>query len=92
MTENIAATMADFLAHKRALGRKYQTEGKTLHLLLAFTDQHAVIELPGLTPRLLDEFVASRPRPRARSFNHLVGVIRGFLDWAVSQQRLDAAP
>ena len=92
MTENIAATMADFLAHKRALGRKYQTEEKTLHLLLAFTDQHAVIELPGLTPRLLDEFVASRPRPRARSFNHLVGVIRGFLDWAVSQQRLDAAP
>lgn len=92
MTENIATTMADFLAHKRALGRKYQTEGKTLHLLLAFTDQHAVIELPGLTPRLLDEFVASRPRPRARSFNHLVGVIRGFLDWAVSQQRLDSAP
>lgn len=92
MTENIAAVMADFLAHKRALGRKYQTEEKTLHLLLAFADQHAVIDLSGLTPGLLDEFVASRPRPRARSFNHLVGVVSGFLDWAVSQRRLEAAP
>ncbi|TFD70136.1 tyrosine-type recombinase/integrase [Cryobacterium sp. Hb1] len=96
MTENIAADMEAFLAHKRALGRKYQTEERTLHLLLAFADLHAVIDLPGLTPGLLDEFVVSRPRPRARararSFNHLVGVVSGFLNWAVSQQRLDAAP
>lgn len=47
MTENIAAAIEGFLAHKRALGRKYQTEERTLHLLLAFADQHAVIDLPG---------------------------------------------
>ena len=92
MNDSLATDVADFLAHKRALGRKYQTEESTLRLLLAFADQHAVGDLPGLTPCLLEEFVASRPRPRARSFNHLVGVLGCFLDWAVTQQRLDASP
>jgi integrase len=92
MNDSLATAVADFLAHKRALGRKYQTEEATLHLLLAFADQRGVSDLPGLTACLLEEFVASRPRPRARSFNHLVGVLGCFLDWAVTQQRLDASP
>ena len=92
MSENLAADVAAFLAHKRALGRKYLSEEATLHLLLVYTDQHGVTELAGLTPRLLDEFVASRPRRRARSFNHLIGVLGTFLDWAVSQQLLPASP
>jgi integrase len=37
-------------------------------------------------------FVASRPRARARSINHLVGIVCCFLDWAVAQQRLHASP
>lgn len=92
MNDNITTAVADFLAHKRALGRKYQTEEATLRLLLAFADRHAVADLRGLTPSLIDEFVASRPRPRARSFNHLVGILGCFLDWAVMQQRLQASP
>jgi len=89
---NLATTTADFLAHKRALGRKYLTEEATLRLLLAFADEHGVAQLQELTPTLLDAFVASRPRSRARSFNHLVGILGCFLDWAVTQQRLDASP
>ena len=92
MNDSIATAVADFLAHKRALGRKYQTEEATLRLLLAFAAQHGVDELRQLTPSLLDELVASRPRERARSFNHLVGVLGCFLDWAVTQQRLEASP
>lgn len=92
MSANLAAVVTDFLAHKRALGRKYLSEEATLRLLLAFTDQHGVTGLAGLTPLLLDEFVASRPRHRARSFNHLVGVLGSFLDWAASQQLLDGPP
>lgn len=87
---DLASAVADFLAHKRALGRKYLSEEATLHLLLAFADQHGVTELSGLTAPLLDDFVAFRPRHRARSFNHLLGVLGMFLDWAVSQQRLEA--
>lgn len=92
MSENLAADVAAFLAHKRALGRKYLSEEATLHLLLVYMDQHGVTVLGGLTPRLLDDFVASRPRRRARSFNHLIGVLGTFLDWAVSQQLLTASP
>lgn len=92
MNDSLATAVADFLTHKRALGRKYQTEEATLRLLLAFADQHGVEDLRQLTPSLLDEFVASRPRERARSFNHLVGILGCFLDWAVTQQRLEASP
>lgn len=92
MSSPLAAAVADFLAHKRALGRKYQTEEATLRLLLGFADQHGITTLHQLTPRLLDDFVASRPRQRARSFNHLVGILGCLLDWAVTQQRLDASP
>lgn len=89
MSENLAVVVVDFLAHKRALGRKYLNEEATLHLLLVFAEQHLVADLADLTPVLLDEFVASRPRNRARSFNHLVGVLGTFFDWAASQQLLD---
>jgi integrase len=92
MSDSLAGAVADFLAHKRALGRKYQTEEATLRLLLAFADERGVEHLRQLTPLLLDEFVASRPRERARSFNHLVGILGCFLDWAVTQQRLEGSP
>ena len=92
MSTSLDTTVADFLAHKRALGRKYRTEEATLRLLLAFGNQHGVTEVKQLTSSLLDAFIASRPRPRARSFNHLVGILGCFLDWAVSQQRLDTSP
>lgn len=92
MSENLVTAVAEFLAHKRALGRKYRTEEATLRLLLAFAERHGVAQLRQLTSVLLDEFVASRPRTRARSVNHLVGVLGCFLDWAVSQQRLPVSP
>lgn len=92
MNGDLATAVAEFLAHKRALGRKYLTEEATLRLLLAFAERHGVADLRQLTPALLDEFVASRPRTRSRSFNHLVGVLGCFLDWAVTQQRLQVSP
>jgi integrase len=92
MNTSLATTVTCFIAHKRSLGRKYLTEEKTLRLLVAFCNQHGVTALEELTSSLLDAFIASRPRARARSFNHLVGILGCFLDWAVSQQRLEASP
>ena len=92
MSTSLATTVAGFLAHKRALGRKYLTEEATLRLLVTFCNQHGVTELEELTSSLLDAFIASRSRTRARSFNHLVGVVGNFLAWAVSQQCLEASP
>ena len=88
----VATTVSDFLAHKRALGRKYLSEEATLRLLLSFCASHGVTEMEELTSVFLDAFVASRPRARARSFNQLGVILGGFLDWAVSQQRLAISP
>lgn len=92
MNTSLGTCVADFLAHKRALKRKYLTEEATLRLLLVYCNQHGVTELEELTSSLLDAFIASRPRARARSFNHLVGILGCFLDWSVSQQHLEASP
>lgn len=92
MNDVLTTAVADFLAHKRALGRKYQTEEATLRLLLGFADRHGVAHLHQLTAALLEEFIASRPRQQARSFNHLVGTLGCFLDWSVTQQRLGTSP
>lgn len=92
MNDSLTAAVGDFLAHKRALGRKYLTEEATLRLLLGFADEHGIVGLHELTATLLERFVASRPRHRARSFNHLVAVLGGFLDWTVVQGRLEASP
>ena len=94
MTENLGCVVEQFLAHKRTLGRKYLSEEAELRLLVRFAEQHHVDRLDQLTAALLDDFLASRPRSRPRSFNHLLGVVRGLLDWAVTYellQRLAAA-
>lgn len=92
MSDTIACAVADFVAHKRALGRVYRTEEATLCLLVDFAAVHGIGDLHELTGPQLDDFVASRPRARARSFNHLVGILGCFLDWAVTQGRLDTSP
>ena len=91
-SESIELAVERFLVHKRALGRKYLSEQAELRLLVAFVREQGVVWLDELTPALLDDFLGSRPRSRPRSFNHLLGVISGLLDWAVSQQLLVVSP
>jgi integrase len=92
MSSALELAVADFLAHKRALGRKYLSEEATLRLLVAFARTKDARELHDLTPVLIDDFVASRVRERARSFNAMVGILGCFFDWAIGQQRLAASP
>lgn len=92
MTGSLGSVVEDFLAHRRALGRKYHSEERELALLLRFADQHHVRRLDQLSPALLEEFLASRPRSRPRSFNHLLGVVGGLMQWAVAQDLLAVSP
>ena len=89
---SLELTVSRFVEHKRALGRKYKSEEAELRLLVRFAEAHAVIRLEQLTPVLLDDFLASRSRPRPRGFNSLLGVVRRLLDWAVAHELLDASP
>ena len=91
-SESIELAVERLIAHKRALGRKYVSEQRELRLLVRFAAEHGAVCLDDLTPALLDGFLASRPRQRPRSFNHLLGVVGCLLDWAVSQQLLTLSP
>lgn len=90
--ENLDRVVCRFVEHKRAHGRKYKTEEAALRLLVHFCAEQGVRRLSELTPVLLDEFLASRPRRRPRSFSHLLGAVRCLLEWAVSQQLLEVSP
>jgi integrase len=92
MSENLETAVERFLQHTRALGRKYHSEEHELRLLVRFASEHRARQLGQLTPALLEDFLASRPRSRPRSFNHLLGVVAGLLDWAVTHELLEVSP
>jgi integrase/recombinase XerD len=60
-----------FLAYKRALGRRYYVEEKTFALLDGYLQKHCIVTLSEITPTFIEQFLLSRPRPRPRSYNHL---------------------
>jgi integrase len=88
----LASEMREFVDAKRALGRRYETEERQLRTFDAFLVQHQVASAGAVTPALIETFLASRSRPRPRSHNELIGVIRRLFDWMVRQGRLPASP
>ncbi|HEX05631.1 MAG TPA: integrase, partial [Bacteroidetes bacterium] len=81
-----------YLDFKRATGHKFNTEEATIHLFDRFLSEFPVINRADLTPPIIETFLASRPRTRPRSFNHLLGVLRCFFAWMVIQGRLTYSP
>lgn len=92
MTDELESTVTAYLAHKRALGRKFDNEERHLALLVAFAHEHGLEQLHQLDPAVLESFFSSRPRARPRSFNVLVSIVGCFLEWAVAQEMLPASP
>lgn len=91
-TSALASEMATFVDAKRALGRRYGNEERALRLFDRFLAQAGVHGPAEVTPAVVEAFLRSRPRPNARSFNHLLGVIRGLFAHLVRQERLDRSP
>lgn len=70
-----------YLTAKRALGMRFANEERTLRLLDRFAAAKKLGTVGEVTPAVVDEFLASRPRHSARSYNHLQGTVRRLLDW-----------
>jgi site-specific recombinase XerD len=81
-----------FLAYKRSLNRKYATEEAALRLLERFLADSRIQTLAAVTSRDIDCFLASRPRARPRSHNHLLGVLQRFFAWLVIQDVVATTP
>ena len=88
----IAVPVQAYLDHKRALARKYLNEEMGLRLFDRFLIDEQVDELGAIDAALIERFLASRKRSPARSYNHLLSVIRGFFEWLVLQEQLPDSP
>jgi len=88
----LADAITRFVAHKRALRRKYDTEQAALRLLDRFLAEQEIPRIGDVTPKLIEAFMASRPRCRPRSYNHLLGTVRRLFQWLVQQEELDQSP
>lgn len=84
--------IADFVAHKRALARKYEVETKTLALFVRCLAAQEITDITAVTPQVIEAFLASRPRTTPRSYNHLLGVLRVFFAWCVDFERCPTSP
>jgi site-specific recombinase XerD len=83
---SLADPLCQFLRFKQALNRKYRTEAAALRLFDGYLCKHNVADWQAIDSAMIDDFLKSRPRARPRSYNHLLGVLHRFFDFAIMQQ------
>ncbi len=88
----LAAEITDFLRHQRSLGKRFINEERALRLFDRYLLDGKVGTLTEITPLLIDSFLASRPRSRPRSYNHLLSVVGRLFKWLVRQERFPQSP
>lgn len=88
----LAEPIAQFLAHHRALGKRFDTEAATLQLLERYLLEQQITALEAITAALLEAFLSTRPRASARSYNHLLNVLQRFFAWLERQGLLCPNP
>ena len=88
----LADDIRNYLQYKRGLGHKFETEEGGLRLFDRYLDEQHVAKVTAITLPLIEAFLATRPRRNARSYNHLLGVVRCFFGWLVVQERIQDSP
>ena len=88
----LAPHIERFLSHHRALGKRFDTEESALRLLDRFVHERDVNTLVQITPWMLEAFLRSRPRTRARSHNHLLNTLQRLFRWLVAQGVIASSP
>jgi len=81
----LAEPIRSFVEYKRALNRKYRPESAALRLFDGYLCEHNATGWNSINSSLVEDFLQSRPRSRPRSYNHLLGVLHRFFEWAVLQ-------
>lgn len=88
----LSSSITRYLATKRALGCRFDTEDRVLRLLDRYLVEQAVPSIADINAECLEQFMASRPRPEPRGYNNLLGAVRRLFDWLVDQQELSVSP
>jgi integrase len=87
----LADPITRYLATKRAMGCRFNTEDRALRLLDRYLIEQGIQSITDLTADVLEVFLASRPRS-GTSYNNLLSVVRRLLEWMVDQQELVSSP
>lgn len=88
----LADQIRAFLEAKRALGRKYETEDRTLRLLDEFLVERGVKTIGAVDVETIDVFLKSRARTGPRSYNSLLGITGRFFRWLVTHRVISSTP
>jgi site-specific recombinase XerD len=88
----LAGQIKEFLAAKRALGKRFLCEEKVLRLLDHYLIEQQVEALEHITPELVESFLASRPRHSSKSYNQLLSTVHRFFDWLELHKRISRSP
>jgi site-specific recombinase XerD len=88
----LANEIQQFLTHKRALGQSFWNEEKALRLFDTFLVLQKVQSIEEVTAEVVEAFLASRPRTRPRSYNHLISVLGRLFLWLVKNSYLPSFP
>lgn len=89
---SLADVIQRFLAHKRALGRRFDSEERTLRLFDRYIAEQGVEAPSHISPEIIEAFLATRSFRLPRSYNHLLCTVRRLFDWLVDQDILDRSP
>jgi site-specific recombinase XerD len=88
----LADPIMRYLAAKRSMGCRFNTEDRALRLLDRYVAELGITSIAGISADHLNAFLASRPRTTPVSYNNLLGVMRRLFDWMIDQQELEASP
>lgn len=91
-TSAFAPHIEAYIASKRAMGHKYASEDRLLRLFDAYLATRQVSNVSQVTGDIIEAFLLSRPIKRARSFNTLLGAVRGLFQWMHDQGRITSNP
>ena len=88
----IAGAITRYLQTKRALGCRFNTEGRSLNMFARFLAEHRVTFANQVTDKWVDRFLASHPCLEPQSFNQLLGCVRRLFEWSVDQDEIRVSP
>jgi site-specific recombinase XerD len=88
----LAPFLNHFVQYKRALNRKYRADAEVLRLFDRYVQARNIKGWSANDSTAIDDFLKSRPRVSARSYNHLLGTVHRFFAFAVMQQWIQRNP
>src|SRR5208337_4634970 len=78
----LAACLTNFIGYKQALNCKYRTEANVLQMFDRYLCDHRIPDCEAIDTPVIEGFLKSRPRRTASSYNHLLGTMLVFFEWA----------